>query len=1011
MSDPKLISPMLDNFAMGHPMSNSQGIQCCPAMPKDSDKRYIVKIISIPASQVQLDALLLTGAYSTKEQALDYFKGQADRTVEEYNILKRLSNLEGFLAYENVQIVEMEDGIGYQVYLLSPYKMSLERFWKQGNMTHLNAVNLGLDMCAALAVCRRAGYLYADLKPENIFISEDKEFRIGDLGFIALDSLRYASLADHCLSRYTAPEVCDPLATINETVDIYAAGMVLYQAYNDGKLPFADHAPTDEALPSPAYADYEMAEIILKAIDPDPEKRWKDPVEMGQALVAYMQKNGANDVPIVPVTTLADKEDMVPTAEEAESSVEDTACEDAQQEAEESQPQVSTPEESPADPEPEDPDPETEPNAAEEATDPDDTDDLSFMASLIADDTVPSDELSEELDYNQISLETSDILAQADELLSHKTPEGVVAPEPVFVSIPEPIKSVEAENSNSEQTGETASEEIQPSDSDDITNALPASDSHPDEEDYDEEEYDDDDYYDEYEEVFSVKKFVITAVIILLLGAIAFCGYHYYKEYYLQNVASIELNGYENSLTVSIVTEADESLLTIVCTDNFGGRLEMPVENGSATFTGLNADTLYKISVEIDGFHELTGSTSDTYTTPKKTTIINFTPIVGTEDGAVTLRFTVDGQNADSWRIVYSTEGEEEKSTSFTGQMVTITGLTVGKKYTFRLESDTNLYITGTDTIEFVATAIVTATDLQVTGCSGGALTAQWSCPEGQTVKSWSVRCYNDSGYDQTLTTNDTKITFTGLDSTLGYTVEVTAEGMTIASRTFVSAGAITVTNPQVVVNSPTELRVTWDFEGPQPNGMWLLMFHADNTTTPDVIRTGINEVSVPNWVPGATYTFSLQTESGVTMFQKPFTFTAPEAEEFIMGFSGKYPDAKARNMRFNMCQTPEKDNWDRNDVRNFTDSFKVGQKASFLVKLITTYNTSSTPITIMYVIRDAEGNLISNNNVTQTWTSMWFEGYCELDVPQIPQEPGTYSIEIYFSGAYAHKQNFTVTE
>ena len=82
MSEPRLISPMLDNFNMGEAISNHHGVRCYPAMPENSDSKYIVKVISIPASQVQLDALLLTGAYTSSDSALPYFKEQADATVE-----------------------------------------------------------------------------------------------------------------------------------------------------------------------------------------------------------------------------------------------------------------------------------------------------------------------------------------------------------------------------------------------------------------------------------------------------------------------------------------------------------------------------------------------------------------------------------------------------------------------------------------------------------------------------------------------------------------------------------------------------------------------------------------------------------------------------------------------------------------------------------------------------------------------------------------------------------------
>ena len=71
MSEPKLISPLLDGFVIGSPMSSRNGVCCCPAMQENSDKKYIVKIISVPASQVQLDALLLTKDYKEPAEALE----------------------------------------------------------------------------------------------------------------------------------------------------------------------------------------------------------------------------------------------------------------------------------------------------------------------------------------------------------------------------------------------------------------------------------------------------------------------------------------------------------------------------------------------------------------------------------------------------------------------------------------------------------------------------------------------------------------------------------------------------------------------------------------------------------------------------------------------------------------------------------------------------------------------------------------------------------------------------
>ena len=285
MSEPKLISPLLDSFAMGEPISQHNGVRCCPAIDERSNKRYIVKIISIPQSPAKLEALLLTGAYSTPEQAGKYFQELAVVVGQAAKVLTRLSPLEGFLPYENWQIRPMDDQVGYDVYLLGEYRRSLERQFRRDPLTHLQAVNLGLDLCAALSVCRQAGYLYVDLKPENVYITEKNQFKIGDLGFVRLSSLKYASLPDTYHSPYTPPEITDAMSSLNETMDIYALGLILYQAYNNGQLPSQEQTAPGEAFPPPEFADYEMAEIILKACAPDPKDRWQNPSQMGQALV------------------------------------------------------------------------------------------------------------------------------------------------------------------------------------------------------------------------------------------------------------------------------------------------------------------------------------------------------------------------------------------------------------------------------------------------------------------------------------------------------------------------------------------------------------------------------------------------------------------------------------------------------------------------------------------------------------------------------------------------------
>ena len=340
MSEPRYVSPMLDGFTLGQSISDHSGVECYPAMRDDSEKRYIVKKISLPASQVQVDALLLTGVFRDPEAVRSYYEELAAGVRREIQTLNSLAEQRGFVPCDGFQIEPMEGGVGYEIYMLSRYRMTLERYMHRNSMTHLGALNLGIDLCAAMAVSREAGWVYVDLKPENIYLFGDQEYRIGDLGFMAMDSLKYASLPDRYRSIYTAPEVADAYSSLNATMDTYALGLTLYQVYNLGKLPFSneeertawlERLAAGEAIEPPVGADEEMAAIIAKACAFDPADRWQTPAELGHALISYMQRNGAEDIPITapeaPEPVEEVPEEAPAEAETVEEAPEETAAE------------------------------------------------------------------------------------------------------------------------------------------------------------------------------------------------------------------------------------------------------------------------------------------------------------------------------------------------------------------------------------------------------------------------------------------------------------------------------------------------------------------------------------------------------------------------------------------------------------------------------------------------------------------------------------------------------------
>ena len=997
LSDFKLISPMLDNFAMGAPVSEHHGVFCCPAMENLSDKKYIVKILSIPASQVQLDAFLLTGAYQNEADALEYFREQAEGVLQEADILKKLSRFEGFLPYESCQIVQNEATPGYLVYLLSPYKRSLARHLGKHVMTHLNAINLGLDLCAAMAICRRAGYLYLDLKPENIFITDDGEYRVGDLGFVKLEDLRYASLPDKYISAYTAPEVQDAFASVSKTIDIYAIGLILYQVYNDGKLP-SDDLESDEPLPAPAYADYEIAEIILKACARNPEDRWQDPVEMGQAIVSYMQRNGANDVPIVPQTPNdTDETDVVDENIEEESQSELlTLAADAdnyeQLQLNELKAMLG-----------EDEDTVDSVDAAADGSepvvndqdDPDDPANLAFMKELVDDETAPAESMAEQFTYDELTGDTSQMLSQADELIAHETPDPVVAPEAIEVQVPPVVVDEPADDPGQEDSGASAEDDI--SEEETATSADDRMD--------DDDELEADAFINEKPKRSAGKVVGIILTIILLAGLLV-GSYFFLTKYYLQPITAISLSGSEDYLTVEIKTDVDETLLTAICTDTYGNRFTSPVADGKASFTGLSANTLYYIHLDISGMHKLIGSTTASYTTPQQTNIVSFNTIAGLDEGTVIIHFTVSGVDPDDWRIVCTTEDEEDRVIAATDHTATVSGLTVGKKYRFTLLSDSSLFVVGDNFVDYTVIPLVLAEDLAITACQNGSLTAQWTVPEDAAVDLWSVRCYNENGYNKTIEVADTTAVFTDLDCTQAFNVEVIAKGMTASRRAYVTANSITITETASTITDNRNLNISWEYDGPAPENGWLLLYSLGEANSQELIRTNENAVIIKDYIPGTTYQFKLQTENGTTVFNSSFTAATPAATQF-----SSY-QVSAANMTFKLCKTPAKTDWTRYDVpaADYTTRFPAKQKASFVISLNLVPARSTDKITALFVIRDASGNPVIHAVSEDTWSNMWNQQFCALDIPSVlPDQAGQYTIEVYFNGAAVYNGQFEI--
>lgn len=145
---------------------------------------------------------------------------------------------------------------------------------------------------AGLSCCHRYGICHRDLKPENILIDGNRNVKIVDFGFAALQPANKL-LQTACGSpHYASPEVVQGRRYNGSRADIWSCGVILY-AMSTGTLPFnaEDYREVcdlvnrgDWEFPTGVHLSNEMMDLIWRMLQQSPSSRipirdiWKHPL-------------------------------------------------------------------------------------------------------------------------------------------------------------------------------------------------------------------------------------------------------------------------------------------------------------------------------------------------------------------------------------------------------------------------------------------------------------------------------------------------------------------------------------------------------------------------------------------------------------------------------------------------------------------------------------------------------------------------------------------------------------
>lgn len=202
-----------------------------------------LKHITIPTDKQYMSVLNSMGGDISKVD--NYFSEKLKDIVLEIQILNNLSEkgAEHIVRYYENDIIMTDAPKRYDVYILMEYLTPLEDYIRDNSFSVRNVLALAFDVLEGLKECHENGVWHRDIKDENIFVSNNGNFKIGDFGVSKI--LKGSSKAESLKGtpNFLAPEVYLGKWGYTENVDLYSLGIVLYRLLNYGRNPFLPKFP------------------------------------------------------------------------------------------------------------------------------------------------------------------------------------------------------------------------------------------------------------------------------------------------------------------------------------------------------------------------------------------------------------------------------------------------------------------------------------------------------------------------------------------------------------------------------------------------------------------------------------------------------------------------------------------------------------------------------------------------------------------------------------------------
>ena len=153
--------------------------------------------------------------------------------------------------------------------------VNLRQLLRSKKLTPEEALAIVPPVCDALQFAHERGVVHRDIKPENLLLAKDGRVKIADFGIATMLGAPAADQASAGTPGYMAPEQSATPPRSDSRADIYSLGVVIYEMLT-GEMPTGKIEPPSRKV----QIDVRLDEIVLRALEKNPELRWQTASEL-----------------------------------------------------------------------------------------------------------------------------------------------------------------------------------------------------------------------------------------------------------------------------------------------------------------------------------------------------------------------------------------------------------------------------------------------------------------------------------------------------------------------------------------------------------------------------------------------------------------------------------------------------------------------------------------------------------------------------------------------------------